>query len=305
MEIRYMQKKDIQDIDAQITIPFKLGAPSMVYGENMVNNVEILASRASNINFAEILLFHTPELHNLPTMREVQALKDIKDRTHIDYTVHLPASLEIASNQENIREKSIRLITDILRTTRILQPIHYILHIPITAPTLVADPCQYIHSGSSLQLGDWAARALDSLRKIRERAGDVSNLLIENINYSPKFLEPFIGEGNFGFCLDIGHLLLGNENVLEVLEFFQDQTREIHLHGVRGSTEHISLEVLPGSNILEWLSFLNRGNYNGLINLEVFSPEDLRTSLEIVSGIKKELSCSKNTSFSPVTCSFA
>ena len=256
----------------------------------MVKNAEMLSRCGNDLDFTEILLFQTPALHNIPTTRELHILKEIQYRTQTAYTVHLPASLEIASNHREIREKSIRFIIDIWLKISILQPAYYILHIPITPPTIVSVPDQYFKSGSSQSWDDWTSRAMESLRRIRSSVGDESALLIENINYSPKFLEPFFDADYGGFCLDIGHLLLGDEHVPEVLEYFRDQIREIHLHGVKDCTEHLSLDVLPHDQVVEWLSCLNRWKYQGLINLEVFSPEDLKTSLEVVSDIMKELS---------------
>lgn len=279
-----------QSTPLQTCNSFKVGAPSMVYGDDMVTNAEILSHSGSGLNFTEILLFHTPELHNIPSSQEIQALKKIKDSTQSVYTVHLPASLEIASKEKELREQSICFLVDILHKTSVLQPVYYILHIPMAPPTLIADPRQYIQSRSSQSLGDWTSRAMESLARIQESVGNTSNLLIENINYSPQFLAPFLDAGYCGFCLDVGHLLLGDEPVGEVLEHFSDHIREIHLHGVKDYTEHLSLEVLPRDEVVEWFSFLVDWNYIGYINLEVFSPEDLKTSLKVVSEIMKEFS---------------
>ncbi len=286
-----MPKKTSIDIRSSLpAIPFRIGAPSMVYGKNVVENAKMLTNNGRGLSFTEILLFHTPVLNNIPTPRELLSLKEIQDRTCITYTVHLPASLQIASNCREVRESSIRLIIDILQKTSSLQPAHYILHIPITFPTLVAVPGQYFKTGSSQPWEDWTFRALESLERIRESMGNGSDLLIENLNYSPKFLKPFLNAGYGGFCLDVGHLLLGDENVSEVLDHFRDQIREIHLHGVKGYSEHLSLDVLPRDKMVEWLSRLRRWDYQGLINLEVFCPEDLNTSLDVVSDVIVDLS---------------
>lgn len=284
-----LKKKSADNQSSQPANLFKIGAPSMVYGKSMVKNAEMLSRCGNGLNFTEILLFHTQALHNIPTTGELQILKEIQFRSQTTYTVHLPASLEIASKDPEIREKSIRLVIDIWLKTSILQPAYYILHIPITPPTLASVPGQYFKSESSQSWNEWTAQAMESLKRIRETVGDESALLIENINYSPKFLEPFFKAGYGRFCLDIGHLLLGDEYVPEVLEHFRDQIQEIHLHGVKDSTEHLSLDVLPRDKVVEWLSYLNRWKYQGFLNLEVFSPEDLKTSLEVVSDIMKEL----------------
>ncbi len=254
----------------------------------MVDNASKLAGNGDGLNFTEILLFHTPVLDNIPTPLELQALKEIQDRTGIVYTVHLPSSLEIASNDRAIREKSIHLLIDIWHKTSSLQPLFYILHIPVTPPTLVPVPGQYFKSESSQPWDDWTSLAIESLGIIHKNIGAESGLLLENINYSPKFLAPFFEAGFGGFCLDIGHLLLGGENVQELLEYFLDQIREIHLHGVKDFSEHLSLDVLPREEVAQWLSCMRKRGFQGLINLEVFSPEDLNASLEVISDIMKD-----------------
>ncbi len=108
------------------------------------------------------------------------------------------------------------------------------------------------------------------------------SLLVENINYSPGFLEPFLKKGLCGLCLDIGHLWLGGEDITEVLRHYLQQTRVIHLHGVDGFNDHISLANLPPHQVKEWVQVLKEAAYQGVITLEVFDPVDLEESLNII-----------------------
>jgi len=66
----------------------------MVFGLNLVENVKRL-SRI--VNHIEVVIFHTPDLHNIPTTEEILFLKEIKAEKNLTYSVHLPASLEIAA----------------------------------------------------------------------------------------------------------------------------------------------------------------------------------------------------------------
>jgi len=86
---------------------FILGAPSMVYGEDLIHNVEMLSDLVKDI---EIVLFHTPECHNIPSGREIDRLREIRNQKEISFTVHLPASLEPASERQDLRKASL-LIT--------------------------------------------------------------------------------------------------------------------------------------------------------------------------------------------------
>lgn len=258
---------------------FILGAPSMVYGEDLIHNVEILSDLVKDI---EIVLFHTPERHNIPSGREIDRLREIGDRKEISFTVHLPASLEPASERQDLRKESLEISAEIIGRFSGLDPRHYILHLPFSKPTLVAVPGSYFPWEPTPEWEQWSHRAGEALEGFNRLLGENGSLVVENINYSPRFLEPFLGNGLCDLCLDIGHLLLGREAVPEVLTHYLPVTRVIHLHGVDGYRDHISLAPLPPRQIKEWFQLLREAAYPGVITLEVFDPKDLEESLAII-----------------------
>jgi sugar phosphate isomerase/epimerase len=258
------------------TPPFRIGAPSIGFGKNLIENVRLLAGMVEHI---EILLFHTPTLHNFPSRAEIKAVKKVGANEGLSFSVHLPASLEIASRHREIRQTSTRMVIDLIHLMNELNPTYHILHIPVTTPTLTAVPGQYFTTQNQDQFDGWAQRAMDSLLAIQDKLGPSHKILVENINYSPIFLETFWKSGLCDFCLDIGHLMLGRENVLETTRQFMSVIKEIHLHGVSKGEEHLSLSVLPETRVAQWINLLLDADFCGVINLEVFSPEDLDTSL--------------------------
>ncbi len=260
--------------------PFKIGTTSMVYGKDLINNVSLLADMVDHI---EIVLFHTPEAHNLPGTREIKYLKRIGEDKNITYSVHLPAFLEVASSDTNIQTQSIQLASDIIAHMTPLRPLHHIIHIPYTTPTLTPEPDVYFSTDHAEQFHDWTTLALNSLKVLKDATGQAAEILVENINYSPLFLKPFLKNGLCKLCMDVGHLLLGREKVLDVLKNYLYATREIHLHGVIGWQEHLSLSVLTVEKVSKWVRLLRQSAYNGIVNLEVFTPGDLMTSLNILS----------------------
>jgi sugar phosphate isomerase/epimerase len=76
--------------------------------------------------------------------------------------------------------------------------------------------------------------------------------------------------------------MLGQEQVMNSIEEYLDVIREIHLHGVRGYEEHLSLSVLPERRVRKWLNYLIRSSFKGIMLLELFSPRDLEESIDIV-----------------------
>jgi sugar phosphate isomerase/epimerase len=261
------------------TPQFCIGAPSIGYGQNLIENVRFLAARVAHV---EILLFHTPTLHNFPTRAELKAVQKLGDNEGLSFSVHLPTSLEIASRYEEKRSASIRMIVDLLNLMDELNPTYHILHIPVTKPTLTVVPGQYLTPKNRDKFDGWTQRATDSLQAIQDRTGGRHHILVENINYSPIFLESFWKSDLCDLCLDMGHLLLGREKVSQTTRQFMPVIKEVHLHGVKNDEEHLSLAVLPDARVSSWIDLLVGADFNGVVNLEVFSPEDLETSLDIL-----------------------
>ena len=236
------------------------------------------------MDHVEIVIFHTPKCHNIPTDEEIIHLKEIKAKKNLSFSVHLPASFEIASPDESKKNAAIELASEIVHFFEFIDPVHYILHVLVTAPTLTAESGMYFKENSRPEFNGWLDRAVTGLEKIQAETELGRRLLVENINYSPKFLKPFWQLGLCGFCLDIGHLLLGNEAVLENLDSHLPVINEIHLHGVANQREHLALDVLPAKRVKSWIDKLIASNYRGIVNLEVFDPKDLEISLAVIRG---------------------
>ncbi len=263
--------------------PPTIGAPSMVYGPNLVENVKKLSEY---LNHVEILLFHTPEQNNIPNLDEIHFLRGLKDEKGLTYSVHLPSSLEIASEEESKRVFAVHQVTEIVARLKGIAPECHILHVPITPPTLTAIPGCYIMKKDRFNYAAWVDRALGSLARIQAETGLGRKLLLENINYSPQLLETIRQEGCCDFCLDIGHLLLGGESVRKTLNRYLPAIKEIHIHGVNGWDEHLSLDVLPFQRMKSWIQCLMEKGYTGILNIEVFSPSDLKKSLAMLGRLK-------------------
>ena len=258
---------------------FEISAPAMVYGPDPVKNIRKLAPLVNNI---ELVLFYTPDLNNFPKADELAVIRQLGEIYHLTYTVHLPASLEIASDNDNRRKEAVQIAIELIRDTSMIHPLHYILHVPFTKPTLVADPDQYIDHIDDDRLASWINTSELSLHSIYDAIAKDSGLLLENINYSTTYLAKLLKRSRCRLCLDIGHLMLGREDVSEILRQYLPITDEIHLHGVRGSEEHLGLGVLAISDITAWLDIIKQHFFSGVINLEMFTPTQLKESIEII-----------------------
>ena len=252
----------------------------MVFGRHLLENIQRLAPHVSVV---EIVLFHTPELHNIPSPEEIRELRSIGRQEGLAFTVHLPASLEFAAQDPAIRKNAVALANQICACTEEFSPEYYVFHIPYTPPTLAPVPGLYFKPGQGENWPAWTQRAMASLQSISVCQRSPKRWLVENINYAPDFLAPFWTAGPCRMCLDIGHLLLGGEDVCEQIRHCAPALREIHLHGVRGWEEHIDLGVRSTVEVRQWLYELHRVGFQGIVNLEVFSPEDFHGSLKVLA----------------------
>jgi sugar phosphate isomerase/epimerase len=272
------------DIDPATLRPtaarFAISAPAMIYGHDIVENAEILADMVENI---EIVLFHTPTQNNFLSRADVRQLSHIANRCQVTYTVHLPDSLEIASASAAKRAESVRRTLELIAATEEIRPQHFILHVPFTPPTLVPVPGSYLTSIPQPRWQDWLKRAAESLSTIVEHRGPSAPLLVENINYSLSFLEPLVQSGLCNICLDIGHLLLGQEGVRGAMKRYRSHIQEIHIHGIKDDCDHHSLALLPQDRFSRWMEHIIGMGYEGIFNLEVFSPRDLAVSLALLA----------------------
>ena len=66
------------------------------------------------VDHVEILLFHTPTLHNFPSSTEIKAVKKLGDDEGLSYSVHLPTSLEIASRDREKRQNSVQMAIELI-----------------------------------------------------------------------------------------------------------------------------------------------------------------------------------------------
>ncbi len=253
----------------------------MVFQSGLVENARRLARRVDDI---EVVLFHTASLSNTPSAPEVDALRRLAEENAVSFTVHLPASLNPVSRRMGERRKALLLCREACLRTMDLSPRQYIVHVPVSPPTLVAEPGCYLTRDDALDWKEWGLRAVDFLWAIEDAVGGMDRIAVENINYSPRYLEAIISATGCGLCLDIGHLLLGGEDVAHQLEEYFMHIRVVHLHGVKGHREHLSLACMEGEPVREWLGLLRERGFSGVLTLEVFDPADLEECLTVLEN---------------------
>lgn len=216
---------------------------------------------------------------NLPLSEElVRRLVVAKEELSLEYTVHLPLTINLASLNPLVREASVETVRQTLIAAKPLEAKAYALHVtPIYKP-----------EGSSLgeefaykQLKQVLGVARESIERLLPLVKSPRQLCVENIWASLYLLyEEVVTPLDLGVCLDIGHLLLDNKDPVEYLRLYRGQLEHIHLHDVVEGKDHLPLGNEQGRLDLDAVvRTLFELDYRGVIVHELFQVEHIKQSL--------------------------
>ena len=184
------------------------------------------------------------------------------------YNIHLPLDIAVTATDEAEGEAAVAILRGVIDLTRSLAPTTWTLHLPYTEPDRRVQT-----------VNAWQDRTHGRLRKLL--AGDHAppeRISLENLDYPPEWLDPFIRSFGCAVCLDIGHLITNGYDWPAAFEAYLPITSVIHLSGMEGGKDHKSLHLLPEADGRRLVSLLR--NYTGSVMLEIFSHADLLSSLE-------------------------
>jgi len=96
-------------------------------------------------------------------------------------------------------------------------------------------------------------------------------------------------DGDFALCMDTGHLLLDGQSPSDFFRARQDRIKEIHLHGLDRKQSAVDGRLADHRRLKEddpWLLELIPllRDYRGIVNLEVFSWEEVEAGIEVLLG---------------------
>jgi sugar phosphate isomerase/epimerase len=164
----------------------------------------------------------------------IERLAELKGEQGLTYTVHLPLwSVEPSSPLTPVRDGSVRVLIDAIRTTEPLQPETYVLH---ATGALAAEFYQMglPDLAKAFILRQFQSNARQSLLTILAETGLASRrLAIETVEFPFDLTLELAEELDLSICLDIGHVLVGFSGpigLFEALEHCLPRLSEIHLH---------------------------------------------------------------------------
>lgn len=252
--------------------PFRLGTTSYILPDAIVPNIRFTGPFVDEV---ELVLFESRFADNLPTCKEIEELSSLAREYNLSYNVHLPTDVFLGHPDSEIRLQACDTILRFYERTLPLHPTLYVLHLEKNPPGDTE------HDNTS----DWQGNLLYSLENLLDRGMQRNLLGIENIAYPFQWIYPLIRELGLSICLDIGHLLVQQEELTAYIEAYGEEIAMLHLHGVADRKDHRSLQEISHNDWHAISEFLI--NYRGGVSLEVFSLEDLTTSMERISDLRK------------------
>jgi len=222
---------------------FILSAPSWVIPGTYAENLRFLEDKTA-ISGVELLFFIYDDEIKTQLNNEWDEIFSYRER--FVFTAHLPELLHPDHEELIIR------LTPLVR--------HFIVHPDINNP-----------AAQALLLADWT-----------KRHGAV--FLTENTNPgSLEILLPYLDTGS-GLCMDTGHLLLEGQDPAVFFKTYRERINEIHLHGINSEKAAVDGRLRDhrsfGGNegwLRQLLPLL--GDYRGVVNLEMFSWEEIEQSI--------------------------
>ncbi len=259
-------------VDAQSS--FLYAVPTLTFPElDTETNVRAMAEFAPCIEVTLDYGFNLPLTDDL-----VRRLVAAKEELGLEYTVHLPLTINLASLNDLVREASVETVRRVLVAARPLEARAYALHVtPIYKPEGSSLGEEFAHK----QLKQVLGVARESLEKLLPLVGNPRRLCVENIWASLYLLyEEVVRPLDLGVCLDLGHLLLDSKSPVEYLRLYRDQLEHIHLHDVVNGRDHLPLGSESGTLDLDGVvQTLFELDYQGVVVHELFHVEHIKQSL--------------------------
>jgi sugar phosphate isomerase/epimerase len=258
--------------------PFRLATTSYIYPDGIVPNVVKLGPFFDEI---ELVLFESKGQNCIPDNTQINCLIELSLLHRVGFNIHLPIDISLGDESEKVRAAGVSVVRRVIQKTLRLNPSFYVLHLDFINP-----PTPSLLNGGEggfMQETDieaWRMRVIRSLKEILSQGIEPKRISIETLGYPFEWIEDIVKEFECSICLDIGHILIHGYDLRHYLKTYLPGTSIIHLHGVNNGSDHLGIERLPEPDLDLILSALR--HYHGIVSIEVFSIDELKSSLSIL-----------------------
>lgn len=253
---------------------FRLGTTSYIIPADYTANARYLAGKVKDI---QLIMFEAEGKTSLSSDREVLELKEIAEANNLTYSIHFPLDTVLGA-EEPLRQWSVDKHIEIISLTEHLPCSAYIIHFN-------GDNADYTRRIPSRDMQRWTSNNRKSIEEIIAASRKPAEMFcIETLSYPFEMVQEIILDCRTSVCLDIGHLVLNGYSVEAHLDRWLDRTGSIHLHGVKGKTDHVALSHLDPA-ILKMLLSRIENNNRMVLTIEVFNEENFNESMRILAEI--------------------
>ncbi len=243
--------------------PFKLCTTSFIYPAHYVQNVIMLGRYVDEI---ELLFFESRPENSLPSEKQVSELAEKFADFKLTCNIHLPLDISLGDSDIRKRRHAVQTIQKLLSVSAPLSPTTYTVHFTYEE-----------NEKRPTDVEKWQGRIMDSMAEILDEDTPGSLFTVENLNYPFGWAEDIIYRLGLRVCIDIGHFITRGESFEKTFEKHGSNTDILHISGVSGKKDHLSLEMLEENHRRKLLKILK--NFSGIVSLEVFSFQHLKSSL--------------------------
>jgi sugar phosphate isomerase/epimerase len=254
--------------------PFKIGSTSFIYSDGYAQNVKMLAPYLDEI---ELLLFESAS-DSLPSNHEIKKLSLLSIEFDLTYNVHLPIDISLGTLDPSMRHTAMETIKQVMELTAPLSPSTCTLHLPYDEVDFEKD-----------RIKGWQERLYKSIEQLIATGINGELISIETLAYPLDWVEKIITAFNLSVCIDLGHLIVNRFDMEAVFNKYCKRTSIIHLHGVENHQDHLELDRLSPKQMDIVMRILKR--FSGTVSLEVFSYDQLKTSLQYLEKYWHGASC--------------
>lgn len=245
--------------------PFKLGTTSFIYQDDYVPNVKMLGPYLDEIE----LLFFESKPGCLPKKKEIDELSILSKEFDLTYNIHLPTDIYFSHKDPSVRQHAVETILRVLDLVS-----------PLTFSTCTLHLSCDEASREEENLKRWQELTCETIKQLINYGVKAEEISIETLDYPFKWVEDIVRDYKFTICMDIGHLIICGVDINKFYNSYCGNISIIHLHGVENVRDHLSLDRLPEKRAGEIIEILKK--FTKVVSLEVFSYDDLTTSLQFL-----------------------
>jgi sugar phosphate isomerase/epimerase len=262
-----------------VRVPWRVGTTSFIHPGDWLLNASLLLPRFDDL---ELLFFEADGPGAFPDARQCRALAEQKRAHGASFSVHTPLTASLASEDAERRRAGIGEVERAIGAAHLLEPEAYVLHVYWGEAEHAAERPRDVVA--------WRERAIDSLRQILALGVEPRRLCVETLDYDFGLIEPVIEALDLSIALDIGHLVRDGRDALAALDRYLPRTRLLQWHGTDPfDRDHRSLRHFPPALARQLIARLLAARYSGVVTLEVFRPEDLDSSEQVLRELLTEL----------------